>query len=1393
MADKDQKNKTATPAAKPTTAATRTTPAARTAQPAKPAAKPATAATRTAPAARTAQPAKPAATATRTVPPPKANIAAAQTAKPAARSSSATAKKPSAATRQQQKKNAPAAKSSVGGFVAGVWQNKKTRIAAIAILSFLVLSLLILSIALGARSCGKGTGNNGNHLNPGGDGNTDIGGDGGSIGNGTITIPVPDRGAYNLGSQIKPYDPYDDISTGTETKFTPDQIQKYPYNTDKKGTTAVGYSNQTIGTVERNIPQNSRDEGLGVYPKFGYTLSTVIGSSEENIAARKALIAESSYLTATGTWNAGGGNYKWMDKDGYLYNGTTADPQPTLDKYGKHRRIYKHSASAGLYMGDVSPDEPGIIKSVTMRPRAYTRGYGVTGVYAPAGEVIKIQMSEADMNATGGIVIHIGQALYNGKANNIWVEKGQMQRIPHLLNTMVVDKSTATLENGVYTAYVGSFIGGPLYIRNETVTFTATVSGGVAYSHFILGYTTQEEYEKNARSSAPYFDMEVWDNGVLHSGPKYYARNLSYDDAYKAAVLWDKVASVTTTGSTQGIVFLYEPFVAAGAAVAFPGQGSVNCPAGWMSNSLNYNTIVSSGAWGNFHEYHHNFQGYGVGAGGEVTNNGMTLVSYALFTKISANRGIASYGGAGLGGWNSYTSATWALNDVLKIAKPDENPSNGNKGLSLYATLLHNFGPDAYIQAKVQQLSHSYGENYQGYLRAWQDITHQDMTYYFKDILKGLDETTAAKWRNPDYPTFVPVSSVYQTGRTYTYDGVKKEITTMQPYVIPYTDSFTVDLSPYTAPNGQYASGSVILPDGFSYTVKNVATPEHGTVSDIDKTAKTFVYHPDAAHARSGKIVVTLGITKTDGNIVTNRIDDVDLILEFEQSHETNKATLRRTTYTYNANTMYTDAQTAFESNYAGYTGAPVTYDHSNPVQNCNTDIWFYPDNDDNHTAHPNAPDWHFVRNNTVDELQGKLYFEAAGKYRIYLRGRTNAAVYYSLDNGQTYTLGAKITSGNTSNFRPNEPDSYFDLELPEHSWVYVKEVLIVQSSPSVSFIGLGTAQWTQPMFTITTDEDGTLHYFDYQGNEVTEEEANNAAPIPPTKASYVNAYRPDYEFPDNAGFETEYFYTRKYNYTYSVKHNNLSQSVVGDPQCPSNFPIENLFDNDLTTSCSSPAIVSADKPWEITVDLGKVITANKFTLTGRLNNGAGNQNQTPKSFTLYVGNTPETLQELFTVENGTVSGITIQQAFERTSFRYYKIVVRQTVQGRFAAIANIEFSDNIPNGNLITPDHDMFTYTGNWSGLQTNATFGHIYVGQSGATVSFTFTGTRLALLSSFAEGTDFTVTIDGRVVPSIELKDDQNPYGVSYISSELSNGSHSVTVKCNTKANIDSVVIYA
>ncbi len=1244
--------------------------------------------------------------------------------------------------------------------------NKKMRYIIMAATAFILVIALVVGITVGAVSCNR---------------TPDF----------SVVPPETDR--------VKDDNPF----TNTERPVitTPNAVNGDKFEYGYSAMTEVGFSATVEGEAERkkSVAKNPDGSlrtnegatfGNSEYPKYGYTLNSVVGAGDEKKQLRQNLINESVYFMA------GRNTYTWMDENGYLYSGTTAAPVHAKNADGTDRQLYKHDAAAGMYYGgykgtdDLLDSEPGITKKVTIRPRGYN-SYSVTGVYAPAGEIIKIVISEKDMNATGGLTVHIGQALYNGQSNNIWAEKGQMQRFPNVLNTMSVTKDTSTYADGYYTAYVGSFLGGPLYIRNTKATYTATISGGVAYSHFILGYTTEEEFNKNKESSAPYFDMEVWSYGVLHSGTKYQALNYSYDDIYKAAHLWEKVSSVTTTGSNQGIVFLYEPFVAAGAAVAFPGRSSVNCPTGWMTNSLNYNTMVTSGAWGNFHEYHHNFQGYGVGNGGEVTNNGMTLVSYALFTKISSKRGISSYGGQGLGGWNNYTSATWALNDLLSI-RNGGSPSNGKQGLALYATLLHNFGANNYIQAKVK----GGGQSYQAYANAWEAVTHNNMSYYFNDVLKGGIKSTA-----PDnYPMFVPVSSVYQTGRSYMYDGEKRYFNTMQPYVIPYGEEFNVDLSPYNAPDGQYASGSIVIPDNFQYTVKSISQPKNGTIEVVD--GYNFKFKPNSEKL-SGQIIVTLEIKEKHNKF---KVDDVDLILEFEQSHETNKMTLERTTYTYTAESMYKDAKTAYESSFAGYDKVVEKANHKNPTQNCNTDIWFYPNTDENHNKYPNAPDSYFFHSNTVEVIDGKLYFEESGKYRIYLRGRTNCAVYYSTD-GKNYKYGAAITEETKgvghANFFTNDPTTYFDVDLEEHSWVYVREVLIVQEA-SRSYIGLGYAQWIKPMFTITEDENGVLHYFDQTGNEVSEEEANNAQLTEPKKASYINAYRSNYEFPDNKSFESDYFFTRQYKYNYSDNTSYTGNEQTPVPELTKNLTsswggskdisiltdgIKNQGNDKQIHTAGSP---SEAKPLEFGFDLGSVKAVNRVILYSQ----PGRPDPCfAKNLDLYGsqdGTNFELIKSYSAPEYNNGAGTQIFD-FDTTELRYYKISINGSTGGQLI-LREVEIWNifEVNGGTKFSPDDKAFTYGGKWHTESTLSSYGHVYVGEKNAQMAFIFKGTRLAILSSEAFGKKFTVEIDGVEIDSISLKAISGGFGATFISPELEDKKHTVLIKCKGQTSIDSIAVF-
>ena len=1267
----------------------------------------------------------------------------------------------------------------------------------------------------------------------------------GESGDGTGTAPGTD-------TEITTPNETPDDQTGGDKSDEPDEVEpeipEKEFTYAYKATTTVGYYGKiTNPNVPRNKPvDGERNEGLAAYPKYGTNFNN------SNVP-QSEVISESSRLTATGTANAGGGGYTWMDENGVLYSGTRSDPGTT------ERQLYKHTASVDNYHGNVDDNEPRVEKEVTLRPRGYS-SYSVTGIYAPPGEVIKIQISEADMDATGGLTIHIGQALYNGQANNIWAGKA-MPRMPHLLNTMQVNKSTAVLENGVYTAYVGSFLGGPLYIRNTNAAFTVTISGGVEYPHFILGSTTKEEYNRLiANTSAPYFDLEVWNYGVLISGPMRNAARFSYDELYDAAVLWEKISTVTTTGNRQGIVLLFDPFVAAGAAVAFPGRSSVNCPEGWMSNSLDYNLMVTSGVWGNFHEYHHNFQGFGVGNGGEVTNNSLTLVSYALFTKISDARGTANYGAGGLSGWNTYTSATWALEETLKIARDGVSPSNGNQGLALYATLLHNFGPDAFIKTKAA----GGGQSYTAYMNAWQNVTHNNMYYYFKDMLGGGVTENA----DGSYPMFVPVSCVFQTGRSYMYDGEKKYITTMRPYLIKDGEPFTIDLSPYTMENNQYKSGSIIVPDGFTYRVKSITThPANGT---IDVTgSQSAVYTPAENGAASGRIIVTLELTPPSS--CSFEVEDVDLVLEFQPTKELNKTVLQRTVYSYATNDdMYKDATLAFNADFANYTNK-TTIDHSNPTQNSNTDIWLYGDTDANHAKYPNAPEYYFAHDNEVQVLDGKLYFEHDGKYRVYLRGRINCALYFSPD-GEDYKLGAKIMAdiANSQNFRLSNPGTYFDIQFkngtatvnvntgdtPSYTftgltdnWLYIKEILIVRIiGTTVPFLGVGTASWTESMFTVreshynpsgetvesidsadytytekTYIEDGTAvaieriykagnsEYFSVdRGNLANRsqidatrfDELTEVKFIAPTSASYATAYRKSYELPKSADFDADYFYRRSYTYGYS---NNVQlgvgeQSVVAEKCANLNLhtgwggnDLSVVVDGDRNSGNAkqlhTSTAPSAEKPFTLVIDLGKVYTANRLTVYSQ---GNRTDPQFPKAVNLYGSLDGENFTLIEAFSDLTFNGATQTLNFDNTQLRYYKFEVTQSTNS-YIIIRELEMWNmfEVNDGRVMSPDDDGITYIGNWNVAPAASTFGHVFVGGTDAKLRFEFTGTRLGIFSTAAFGKNFEVYIDENKVESIALKADRGD--LTFLSDKLQNKKHHVEIVCTGTSNIDSIVTFS
>lgn len=765
-------------------------------------------------------------------------------------------------------------------------------------------------------------------------------------------------------------------SSSVDEPVIPDEpLEEFKPNFNYQG--QINYSAKYLGEVQRRKPL-VKNEGLERYPTYGTTLANA--TTEEKLA----IIAENNALLASST------TYDSMDELGNLYlNG-----KPT----GK--QLYKHMASENMYFGNVDDNEPAIIKQVTYKPRDGYKGINLTGVYAPAGEVIKITMSEEDLTKTGGVQVVIGQSLASSQANNIW-EARDLNRMPIIRNVMQVNKTVS---------YVGFHLGGPIYVIPNNINidnFSVTISGGVKYSHYIYGYTTEEEFLYNKDSSAPYFDFEVWDDGIRHSGPRRDVDKYTFSQLEESGLMWDKVTLFSnqfpggSRSGEYGIHFLYDPFVAAGAMVAFPGRYSCNIPVGTMPYILDAKSFEDNplNYWGVIHELNHHFQNFGLPNGTEVSNNSVNIATYAAYSDVSSNRN--KDGGTNMGYYNDWWSVYTNPDYVMKEAMGIETQNNA---LSAYTSILHNIGIEDFIKAAQIQTN---GTTSDSYYKAVSDASELDMTFFFKEFLnQPLSDDKVSEIQNRYSHELIPVSSIYQTGRTVVKEKEKVSIQTARPYRIEKNQPYTFDLNT-----------EIRVPEEISYTVKNVTSPANGTL--VNKGENIYEYTPDANERLSGEFLVTLSLTNKNTNKV---YDDVDLIFEFEQ-YQLNQKTLEKTVYTYTDENKFNYLSDALDANLGDYTSAETT-DYSNKTVAVSGD--------------------NYKSKNKIIEVKGKFKVDVSGLYRVAIRGRRQVALLFSLD-GVNYERAANINQINTDldQYDQTNSETYKDYYLEPNTFYYFKLYLL--------------------------------------------------------------------------------------------------------------------------------------------------------------------------------------------------------------------------------------------------------------------------------------------------------------------------------------------------------------
>ena len=743
-----------------------------------------------------------------------------------------------------------------------------------------------------------------------------------------------------------------------------EKLQQLKIN--NKSSWKIEQSMETLGSVDRKIPSELKNEGLcEMYPKYNGELSGLSDEEKTNLYAEDKLLR-----TGTNTYNS-------MDSDGNLY----------LDGVSINRKLYKHTASAGMYLGDVADNENGVIQKVTICQNE-DRNY-ITGVYAPAGEVIKIEISQEDLTKTGGLTISVGQSSHRNVSNTIKESRTTFARMPNIVNLFEMNE---------VTTYVGNYLGGPIYVRAKNLNkeYTVKISGAVKYPVYIHGYTTKEEVLNYDNYSAPYFDFELQDLGVRHSGPRQYV-NKDFNNLYKCGELWKKICMTSRqvpswSNKYVSVGFVYDPYVAAGAACAFTGNNIwVNAPLIGVDGALNYQTMTSSGFWGVIHEFNHHFQSYGIAEYLEVTNNATSLLSYVSYTNISANRTEEDNS---LTGWNRYTNPIRSLRETIS------NGKIGQTTLNIYADIIHSFGVEKFILAtQIKANDHTVD----GWFEALCEATHYDMTYYFEELLGHTISSELKAKYNGVYPMYVPVATLYQSGRNFVFDGAQNFIKTVRPYVIARGEKYTFDFEKYT-----------VIPDGFDFEIVNITTPQSGTLTKVSDKKYDYIadYSVDGDN-------FTVEIKLINDTVKTKNVT-FTIDLAFKYSLPTS------TKYTYDSN-KYTSVDDAVKEDFEGYTNKNISYSRTTFLNG--------------------------IGAKQIGVVEGMLYIPNTAKYTICLRaGRGKHALYLSYD-GINYDKvlsfegdkgGFEIGNGHTINL---------DLQKGSHLWY--KQVTI-SNGHSDAFTELG-------------------------------------------------------------------------------------------------------------------------------------------------------------------------------------------------------------------------------------------------------------------------------------------------------------------------------------------------
>ncbi|EAX97099.1 Immuno-dominant variable surface antigen-like [Trichomonas vaginalis G3] len=447
------------------------------------------------------------------------------------------------------------------------------------------------------------------------------------------------------------------------------------------------------------------------------------------------------------------------------------------------KNAYKHIVGVRQFWGNENWVENATRYKFKFFMNNNQRGYHISGIYVPPGEVITVEIPD---NAIGKVVACLNQHAPNAQSPD---------RLPKLSCRITLNSNKTQ-----FAWPYGGILDFASYYGRYKYGIEITITGGIRIPNFIYGVTTDQEWDDDMRGlQAPLAPFDV--GTFVACVPSQFCRGATrVNDAmiFWQTVSWNAydVCEVVGVSRILGgyvvnpIMYNFDAFTNPGIALSYVGGNRIQAPPSWSGGLYTYPRM---GTWGLLHEYHHQFQNnWGWSYWGEVTNNVLNMIDMALLCEIDETRKINFNGDfiIGGGGWN------WVSHQYNTINRDDLLLWYGNN-LYWFGAELHKKHLNLHIKRAWER--NKYGGYISEYLMTAAEVFKRDMRAYYNtfsgatnctdqinpNISAKLDDMLSKK----QIKEFHPVANIYTTG--YVLDGVEFE--TAKPWHVPIRSPYIFD------------------------------------------------------------------------------------------------------------------------------------------------------------------------------------------------------------------------------------------------------------------------------------------------------------------------------------------------------------------------------------------------------------------------------------------------------------------------------------------------------------------------------------------------------------------------------------------------------------------------